>query len=73
MPRNTQRSRTTLEHSTREYHDLLERLHATLTVFENATHMSILDDIARLPETSPPSNAHVAEPLDVLEEAVDRF
>jgi pimeloyl-ACP methyl ester carboxylesterase len=39
------------EHSTRKYRALVGRLHATLTVFADATHTSILDEVARLPDT----------------------
>jgi hypothetical protein len=38
------------KHSTQKYGDLVEELHATLKVFANATHMSILDEVARLPD-----------------------
>jgi alpha-beta hydrolase superfamily lysophospholipase len=41
------------KHSTRRYGDLVERLHATLTIFANATHTSILDEIARLSDIVP--------------------
>jgi pimeloyl-ACP methyl ester carboxylesterase len=50
-------------HSTKKYGDLVEKLHATLKVFANATHMSILDEVARLPDVSPASRAH--EPGEV--------
>jgi hypothetical protein len=45
------------KHSTKKYGDLVEKLHATLKVFANATHMSILDEVARLPDVSPTSGA----------------
>jgi hypothetical protein len=45
------------KHSTERYGALVERLHATLTVFANATHTSILDEIARLPDTLGASKA----------------
>jgi alpha-beta hydrolase superfamily lysophospholipase len=38
-------------YSTTRYSDLVERLHATFRVFAQATHTSILDELARLPET----------------------
>jgi len=38
------------KHGTRKYRALVERFHATLTVFADATHTSILDEVARLPE-----------------------
>jgi alpha-beta hydrolase superfamily lysophospholipase len=43
------------KHSTKKYGDLVEQLHATLTVFANATHMGVLDEVARLPEVAPVS------------------
>jgi pimeloyl-ACP methyl ester carboxylesterase len=45
------------KHSTKKYTDLVEKLHATLKVFANATHMSILDEVARLPDVFPTSGA----------------
>jgi hypothetical protein len=45
------------KHSTKKYGDLVEKLHATLKVFANATHMSILDEVARLPDGFPASSA----------------
>jgi hypothetical protein len=45
------------KHSTKKYTDLVEKLHATLKVFANATHMSILDEVARLPDVFPTSSA----------------
>jgi pimeloyl-ACP methyl ester carboxylesterase len=45
------------KHSTKKYRYLVEKLHATLKVFTNATHMSILDEIARLPDVSGASGA----------------
>ena len=45
------------KHSTKKYGDLVEQLHATLTVFANATHMSILDEVARLSDVVPASGA----------------
>jgi pimeloyl-ACP methyl ester carboxylesterase len=45
------------KHSTKKYGALVEKLHATLKVFANATHMSVLDEVARLPEASPTSSA----------------
>jgi hypothetical protein len=44
-------------YSTTRYRDLVERLHATFRVFADATHTSILDELARLPETLHASNA----------------
>jgi len=45
------------KHSTKQYGDLVAKLHATLKVFANATHMSILDEVARLPDVVPTSRA----------------
>jgi hypothetical protein len=45
------------KHSTKKYDALVEKLHATLKVFANATHMSVLDEVARLPDASPASSA----------------
>jgi pimeloyl-ACP methyl ester carboxylesterase len=44
-------------HSTKKYGALVKKLHATLKVFANATHMSILDEVARLPDVIPASGA----------------
>jgi hypothetical protein len=44
-------------HSTKKHAVLVARLHASLTVFANATHTSILDDVARLPVAFPASRA----------------
>jgi hypothetical protein len=38
-------------YSTTRYSVLVERLHATFRIFATATHTSILDELARLPET----------------------
>ena len=43
------------KHSTKKYGNLVARLNATLKVFANATHTSILDEVARLPAVSPSS------------------
>jgi pimeloyl-ACP methyl ester carboxylesterase len=45
------------EHSTKRYSRLVKQLHATLKVFANATHMSILDEIAGLSDVLPASTA----------------
>jgi hypothetical protein len=45
------------EHSTKRYGELVKKLHATLRVFANATHMGVLDEVARLPETCPACTA----------------
>jgi pimeloyl-ACP methyl ester carboxylesterase len=45
------------KHSTKQYGRLVERLHATLKVFANATHMGVLDEVARLPDVPPASKA----------------
>lgn len=45
------------KHSTKKYGYLVEKLHATLKVFANATHMSVLDEVARLPDVFPASGA----------------
>jgi hypothetical protein len=41
------------KHSTKKYDHLVARLHATLKVFANATHMGVLDEVARLPTCFP--------------------
>jgi len=45
------------KHSTKKYGYLVAKLHATLKVFANATHMGVLDEVARLPDVFPASNA----------------
>lgn len=43
------------KHSTNKYGSLVAKLNATLKVFANATHTSIIDEVARLPEVLPSS------------------
>jgi pimeloyl-ACP methyl ester carboxylesterase len=48
---------TVFKHGTRKYSALVRQLGATLTVFANATHSSIVDEVARMPEMLPASSA----------------
>jgi hypothetical protein len=40
---------TVFEHATPRYHEVVTALRATLTVFPDATHTSVLNEVARLP------------------------
>jgi hypothetical protein len=45
------------KHSTKSYRRLVEKFHATVKVFANATHTSILDEVARVADVFTPCQA----------------